>query len=347
MRGAARMMAHPGRQVAANLRDSVSRPCAVLGHTVALMKAVHAAALSPCTRRAWLGAIAGVALPVHAADVADEQPVTEILAVAGASVELQFTPDFSTAQRDVARQWVQRSADAVARYFGRFPVPEVELLLQGGDGAGVKSGVTFAEPQLMIRVRLGRHTTAEHYRADWVLVHEMVHLALPRVPHAQRWLHEGVATYVEALARARAGLLGAADVWRSWARQMPLGQPRAGDKGLDHTPTWARTYWGGALFWLQGDVRLRQRGTPARGLQQALQGVLAAGGDYRVVWDAPRILASADAALGQTTLSEMYTRMKDQPAPADLATLWHELGVDGATLRDDAPLAAVRRAILS
>jgi hypothetical protein len=302
---------------------------------------------SRCTRRAWLaGAAACLAAPARAAEGADEQPVTEMLAVPGGAIELQFTPDFSAAQRDAARAWVQRAADAVVRYFGRFPVPEVELLLHGGDGAGVKSGVTLAEPSLLIRVRLGRDTTPAQYRADWVLVHEMVHLALPRVPRAQRWLHEGAATYIEAVARARAGLVEPAEVWRSWVRQMPLGQPRAGDHGLDHTPTWARTYWGGAMFFLHGDVRLRQRGTPARGLQHALQGVLAAGGDYRVVWDATRILALADATLEQTTLSEMYARMKDQPSPLDLAALWRELGVDGTTLRDDAPLAAVRRAIL-
>jgi len=305
--------------------------------------------MPPCTRRAWLGAAwACAAAPwaAAAADAPDEQPVTEALAVPGAAIELQFTPDFSAVQRDNARQWVQRSADAVAHYFGRFPVPAVELLLQGTDGAGVGSGVSFAEPSLLIRVRLGRDTTAEQFRADWVLVHEMVHLALPRVPRAQRWLHEGAATYVEAVARARAGLLAPADVCKGWVRQMPLGQPRDGDRGLDRTPTWARTYWGGALFFLQADVRLRQRGTPARGLQQALQGVLAAGGDYRVEWDAQRIFAAADAALGQTTMSEMYARMKDQPVPADLAALWRELGVEGATLRDDAPLAAVRRAIV-
>ena len=301
-------------------------------------------------RRACLGALAaciGAPRLAAAADAADEQPVIETLELAGASIELQFTPDFNAAQRNAARAWVQRSADAVVRYFGRFPVPEVELLLQGGDGAGVGGGVSSAEPSLLIRVRLGRDTTAEQYRADWVLVHEMVHLALPRVPRAQRWLHEGAATYVEAVARARAGLLAPTDVWKSWRRQMPLGQPRDGDQGLDHTPTWARTYWGGALFFLQGDVRLRQRGTAERGLQQALQGVLAAGGDYRVAWDAQRIFATADAALGQRTLSEMYARMKNQPSPADLATLWRELGVEDTTLRDDAPLAALRRAIFS
>src|SRR5688572_12155438 len=172
-----------------------------------------------CTRRSWLGTVAAcVAAPAVAADAVDEQPVMETLAVPGGSIELQFTPDFSAAQRAAARQWVQRSADVVARYFGRFPVPEIELLLQGGDGAGVKSGVTFAEPSLLIRVRLGRDTTPVLYRADWVLAHEMVHLALPRVPRAQHWLPEGSATYIEAVPRARAGLLQPAAVWKSGVR---------------------------------------------------------------------------------------------------------------------------------
>jgi hypothetical protein len=299
------------------------------------------------TRRSWLGALTVCASAAgRAADAPDEQPVTMALAVPGGEIELQFTPDFDAAQRELARQWVLRSAAAVARYFGRFPVPAIELLVQGRMGTGVHGGTTFGEPSLLIRVRVGRDTTAEEYLADWVLVHEMAHLALPRVPRPQRWLHEGAATYVEAVARARAGLIEPFEVWRSWMQQMPLGQPRGGDRGLDHTPTWGRTYWGGAMFFLQADVRLRQRGTPTRGLQQALQGVLAAGGDYRVAWDAPRILATADATLGQNTLTEMYRRVKDRPVTADLAALWRELGVDDSTLRDDAPLAAVRRAIL-
>src|SRR5262245_43791228 len=85
-------------------------------------------------RRAWLAALlACSAAPRHsaAADAPDEQPVIERLEVGGASIELQFTPDFNAAQRALARQWVQRSADAAVRYFGRFPVPQLELLLQG------------------------------------------------------------------------------------------------------------------------------------------------------------------------------------------------------------------------
>jgi len=297
-------------------------------------------------RRVCLGAAAAwLAGAVWGADAPDEQPDIVNLELPGATIELQFTPGFDAAQRESAREWALRGADVVSRYFGRFPVPQLELLLQGVDGAGVRSGVSFGEPSPLVRVRLGRDTTVAQFRGDWVLVHEFVHLAVPRVPRNQIWLHEGIATYVEMVARARAGLIAVPDLWRSWLRQMPIGQPGEGDRGLDHTPTWARIYWGGAMFCLLADVRLRQRGAPARGLQQALQGVLAAGGDYRVAWPVSRILATADAALGQRTLSELYAELKDDHDTIDLATLWRDLGVDGDTLRDDAPLAAVRRAI--
>jgi hypothetical protein len=308
------------------------------------------AALTPQRlRRACLRAAAATFavrwLPVLAAD--DEQPVIVPLTLRDAQIELQFTPGFDAAQRVRAQAWVLAAADVVSRYFGRFPVPQLELLLQGSDGAGVRHGASFGEPTLHVRVRVGHDTSAAQYRDDWVLVHEMVHLAVPRVPRAQAWLHEGIATYVEMLARAQAGLIDAATVWRSWTRQMPLGQPGSNDRGLDHTPTWGRVYWGGAMFCLLADVRARQRGAVTRGLRQALQGVLAAGGDYRVAWPAERILATADAALGVTTMSELYRELKDSPVSVDLGALWRELGVDGERLRDDAPLAAVRRAIFA
>jgi hypothetical protein len=317
--------------------------------------------LAPLARRACLlalaGAAAGVLLspsnaaaqaatPEPAAEDA-EQPLVEPLAIGRARLELQIAPGFDARLQAEARAWVQRSAAAVAGYFGSFPVPQAELLLMPVNGAGVRGGVAYGAPSLLIRIRLGRETTRAQFFDDWILVHEMVHLAIPRIPRSQHWLHEGIATYVESVARGRAGLVGAATVWREWARAMPQGQPQAGDKGLDHTPTWGRTYWGGAMFCLLADVQLLQRSERRAGLQQALQGVLAAGGSYAVPWSVERILAAGDEAVGQTTLTELYRRLKDSPEPTDLEGLWRDLGVVGGTLDDTAPLAAVRRAILS
>ncbi|MDP3819872.1 MAG: hypothetical protein Q8R33_00205 [Burkholderiales bacterium] len=302
-------------------------------------------------RRKWLLGLASAAVlapPLRLdAQASEVQPVMETLTLGASRLELQFAPGFDARLRAEAKAWVQRSADAVVAYFGRFPVPRVELLMVPADGAGVRGGVTYGEPSLLVRVRVGRETTKAQFQGDWIMVHEMVHLAVPRVPRSQNWLQEGLATYVESVARGRAGLVAPATVWREWAQAMPQGQPQLGDAGLDHTPTWGRTYWGGAVFCLLADVQMLTRSARRAGLQQALQGVLAAGGNYGVAWSVDRILATADAAVGQTTLTDLYRRMKDSPEPAALDALWRDLGVVGNTLDDNAPLAAVRRAILS
>jgi hypothetical protein len=278
---------------------------------------------------------------------AEPQPVVLFPDLPGTRLELQFAPGFDPAVQTEAAAWVRRSGAAVIGYFGRFPVPRVELLVVPVAGAGVRGGVTYAEPSLLIRISLGRETRREQFLRDWILVHEMIHLAVPRVPRSQNWLHEGIATYVEGVARGHAGLLPPDEVWREWSHGMVRGLPEPGDRGLDRTPTWGRTYWGGALFCLLADVRIRQRSERRVGLQQALQGVLAAGGAYDVAWPVTRILATADAAVGQHTLTELYDRMKDEPMPVDLPALWRDLGVGDGAFRDDAPLAAERRAILS
>jgi hypothetical protein len=281
------------------------------------------------------------------AQASEPPPVLQTLNLGSSRLELQFAPGFDERLRAEATAWVQRSADAVVGYFGRFPVDQVDLLMVPTDGAGVRGGVTYGEPSLLVRVRVGRETTKAQFLDDWIMVHEMIHLAVPRIPRSQNWLHEGLATYVESVARGRVGLVAPAAVWRDWAKAMPQGQPQAGDAGLDHTPTWGRTYWGGAMFCLLADVQMLTRSARRAGLQQALQGVLAAGGQYGVAWSVDRILSTMDAAVGQSTLTELYQRMKDSPEPTELDVLWRDLGVVGDTLNDKAPLAAVRRAILS
>jgi hypothetical protein len=291
----------------------------------------------------WLGAAA--AWPAAAAA---DKPVIDELRVGGARLELQFAEGFDAALRARARAWVQAAA-AISAYLGRFPVPDVELLMIPAPGAGVRGGTTFGEPAPYVRLRVGVDTTARQFHDDWVLVHEMVHLAVPRVPRRHAWLQEGLATYAEGIARTRAGQISVPRLWAAMASDMPQGQPAEGDRGLDHTPTWGRTYWGGAIFCLLADVQIRQRSGLKLGLEHALRGVLAAGGSYAVAWPVERILAVADAAVDQDTLATLYARMKDSPAPTDLPALWRDLGVvaEGtqASFRAAAPLAAVRRAI--
>lgn len=329
--------------------ESMNEPAHCVPHRAVQSRRACLASLSQAAAAllAWGRPHAAGALEASArSGSTDEAAGIDTLHILRSRIELQFAPGFSPTLQAAARAWVLTSADAVARYFGRFPVPRVALTLLPDAGSGVRDSVTYAEPSLQMRIRLGRDTTAAQLDRDEALVREMVHLAVPSLPRAQNWLREGIVTYVSSVARGRLGLVAADQVWRTWVAAMPQGQPQAGDGGLDHASTWGRLHWGGALFCLWADVQLLQRSALRTGLQQALQGVLAAGARYGEPWTVPRMAAAGDAAVGQTVLTELYARMKDAAEPVDLAGLWRDLGVSGSTFNDQAPLAGVRRAIL-
>jgi len=237
----------------------------------------------------------------------------------------------------------------VTTYYGRFPVPQVLIRITPFEGRGVRDGMTFGDRGGRITIRVGNDTSPSELTSDWMLTHEMVHLAFPSVDEKHHWIEEGIATYVEPIARIRAGHLTADQMWLDLVRDMPQGLPQPGDRGLDHTHTWGRTYWGGALFCLLADVEIRRQTNNAQGLEHALRGILDAGGDIRKEWNLQDALAVGDRAVGVSVLRPLYAKMKDKPVSVDLGTLWAQLGVqsDGASVRcdDSATLSAIRRAI--
>jgi hypothetical protein len=176
---------------------------------------------------------------------------------------------------------VTSSARAVTVYYEQFPVSYLQLRLRVFEGHGVRGGRTTGWHGAAIAIAVGRLSTASDFNEDWVLTHEMVHLAFPSVPEEHHWIEEGSATYVEPIARTRAGNLSPEKVWGDLVDGLPKGLPQPGDRGLDFTPTWGRTYWGGALFYLLADIEIRKRTGNKKGLEDALRAILKAGGDNR------------------------------------------------------------------
>ncbi len=245
--------------------------------------------------------------------------------------------------------WVRRSAMVVARFYDRFPTDRAYVALRAVPRRGVRSGQAMIHGPT-INITVGTETTPLDLERDWVLIHEMIHLALPSLPRRHHWLEEGLAVYVESIARANSGNLSPEQVWRGFVQGMPHGLPREGDRGLDFTPTWGRTYWGGALFCLLADIETRRATAGKRSLRDALRGVVAAGLDMTDRLDSILpLLAIADAATGTTSLTRLYERMGARNESVDLADLWRRLGIvlsqDTMHFNDRAPLAAIRKSI--
>ncbi|HEV2700377.1 MAG TPA: hypothetical protein VGV09_02015 [Steroidobacteraceae bacterium] len=301
--------------------------------------------------RALIAVAAALVLPLlglRATQAQPAPPLRQEVSVANAKLSLLIPPDQFQAP-ELLTQWVQRSARIVANYYGQFPLSEVRIVVIPVEGPRVASGTTFGQPAAVIRVRVGKSVDAAALQDDWVLVHEMTHLALPDIGDEHAWLAEGLAVYIEGVARVQSGNRTLEDVFAEEQRSMPRGLPTADDPGLDHDHSWGRTYWGGAMFCLLADVGIRQRTHNHFGLQDAMQAVLRSSGGLPTNWDVNKVFATADAAVGVPVMSELYAQMKDKPFAPDLPALWRSLGVesDGNSVRisDQAPLAAIRKAI--
>ena len=284
-----------------------------------------------------------------AAERAGTSPASSEIRLTDATIELIYSGDSTGLDRNELREWIAASANAVQSYYGRFPVKRVSIRIDVSEGRGAQSGTTYAYNGALIRVGVGRYSSSADLKRDWIMTHEMVHLAMPEFSDRYAWLEEGLATYVEPVARVQVGQLTEQKIWRDMLQDMPKGLPAAGDQGLDNTHTWGRTYWGGALFYLLADVRIRERTANRAGLQDALRAIVANGGNVEVSWDVRKTLAMGDRATGTHVLVELYDEMRATPVTPDLQELWHRLGVkltaDRVEFDDDAPLAAVRKAI--
>ena len=283
------------------------------------------------------------------AHAACPEPASFQLQLNGSAICIVMDDAALKQEQPLLRAWIDRSAHIVADYYGQFPAPLVVIRLRGMDGSGVSGGRTTNDGGLMIQMRVGRETAAETLAADWVLVHEMVHLALPEVGRKHDWLAEGLATYVEGVARAQYGNREIADVWAEDRNSMPKGLPRAGEGGMDQSPSWGRTYWGGALYCLQADIAIREQTANRVGLQTALRAILKETGGYGFESDIGDVLRIGDAATGTRVMYGLYQQIRATPQTPNLELLWTLLGVPNDPLTqpfdDRAPLAAIRIAI--
>jgi hypothetical protein len=288
-----------------------------------------------------------------AADSSEPPAPTEPLSIGGAAIKVEIEPGDLGVSRTQVLDWVRRSACAVTEYYDGFPVRNVDIkIVPSDEGRGVLSGRTFLGQQtLVIRVGLSRFANDSSLHDDWVMTHEMVHLALPSVSEEHHWIEEGIATYVEPIARAQIGDLSPETVWRELVDGLPKGLPAPGDRGLDNTHTWGRTYWGGALFCLTADIEIHQRTNNRYGLQDALRGIVRAGGNMEQDWPLVRVLKTGDDAIGAPVLMELYDQMKATPVTPDLAAIWRQLGIrpsgNSVAFDQGAPLASVVRSIMA
>jgi hypothetical protein len=274
----------------------------------------------------------------------------EILEIAGSRIELVFDQGAPGLNRRLVRGWVEAGARAVSTYFGRYPTRNHGLLIVAQDGDRVGRATTYGYDGSLTQIHVGTGATDIVFSRDWVLVHEMVHTALPELPRRALWLEEGSATWLEPIARAQAGQLAASEVWRQAIEGMPQGTRDASAGGMNGTREWGRLYWGGATFWLLAEIAVYEGSRGRAMLRDALRAINRHSGGNIAEWTPEQMMAAGDAATGTSQLQPLYERFASRPSDIDLGATFRRLGVSvdstGAVRFDNsAPLAVLAQRI--
>jgi hypothetical protein len=295
---------------------------------------------------ALLGALA-LACSVNARD-AHSGNRTVSTPVANATLEVTIAPGPLALDDTTLARLLGDSLRGIATYYGRLPFDRARVAVTPRSKSGIH-GSTWCSDGGLVRLELGPEVNAAAIRRDWVITHELLHVAFTSLEDedAHGWVGEGLASYVEPLVRVRAGTLSEGELWREFYEGAPQGLPEAGDQGLDRTHTWGRTYWGGALFWFEVDLLVREETGNAKSVRDALRAIAAAGTNVCVDLPVERMLAVGDSGTGTRVLSRVYQRRALTNASPELAEWWKKLGIRGrdrqAVFDDSAPWAETRR----
>jgi hypothetical protein len=239
----------------------------------------------------------------------------------------------------------------VRDFYGTFPVPRASVtLVPIPRRDSVVFGKVLPESEPGVLLLVGQHAPRQALYSDWILVHELFHLGFPSFFSEGKWLDEGLATYYEPIIRVRAGLYTEHELWSELEESLPQGLPAYTALGLEQARDFRGVYWGGALACLDADVRARKRRLDT-GLEVGLRALRDAGGTASEVWSLADAIAIVDKALGEPTLAPIAEQHAHHGSAFDLPALLAELGVKRSAngqieLSDQAPLAAVRRAII-
>ncbi len=256
-------------------------------------------------------------------------------------------------------EWLRVAAADVASVGGRFPNPDLQVIVQAVRSRGrspVPFGYVIRDGGEAVRFFVDGSRPVGDFHDDWTATHEFAHLLLPYVRSREKWVSEGFASYYQNVLLARRGAYTPTDAWgrliRSFERADRIDEPPRLDRLHQRSFRDVRmlVYWAGAAMALMADVELRSR-TEGR---QNLDTVLGALGRCCLpsdhTWTAGTLFSRLDALADADVFVPLFETFMAERGMPDLEALYRDLGIDSSSgdvrLLPEGRLVPVREAIM-
>ncbi len=254
----------------------------------------------------------------------------------GARFDVSIEQGPRRATREGIEHWLRVAARAVSGLLGRFPVPSVRVSVKPGRETGdpVLFGQAMRRDGDRLELILCGGACDEDLPGEWIAVHEMTHLAFPRIDPSDAWINEGFVTYYQELLRTRAGFQSEAEGWNQLADGFARGATRGTGRPLEEESremrrrhAYWRVYWGGAAMALDVDLELRRRTAGRRTLDDVVAFWWRTYGARTTLVRGRDLLDAADAWLGTAILRPIADRHLRRAEFADVEAIFSRLGL--------------------
>ena len=261
---------------------------------------------------------------------AGAQTVSAEILVPGGVLDVRFSEPVADERADEFKDWLGHVAGSVSDIYGRFPLEQVRIRLEGGSRVawGGDKAVAFGRVTRRngtgIDLFVDLDSPIEAFYADWTATHEFSHLLIPRMSGRHRWIAEGFASYYQNVIMSRAGQYTSAvarqkllaGFERGRAARPELSPNEAARAGM-RTARY-KIYWSGAALFLIADVQLRQRSDGRESLDTVLgrfQHCCLPSGRR---WSGPELLQQFDALIDEPVFMPLYRQYADAPGFPDV-----------------------------
>lgn len=293
-------------------------------------------------------AVAFLLLLLTSAVACAQAPDTRTLRAGDTRLEVRVFGVDDPARVGVLQDWIAEAARAPLTVAGHFPLRSARVEIRqrdSRDASPVPWGQTTRSDDVRVLLYVRADATPTELRDDWTAVHELSHLFHPYLGNQGRWLAEGLASYYQNILRARTGLTTPEDAWRKLDAGFERGRRAAAGTPLDALGRGdggtMRIYWGGAAFWLEADVALRQRGRSLDAVLATYSNCCLRGTEHVMP---ANFVAALDRVGGDGVFADLYARYAASTSFPSLDDAYRALGVTrhGAKMRFSLGDAAAR-----
>lgn len=189
------------------------------------------------------------------------------------ATEIEFQHNaFSTQQQQKIRNWIEQSIDIVEDSLTEVPIVnyKFEIFNKRYAREPVPWAEVVRERQIIIKLHVNRNATANDFKKDWTLYHELSHLYLPYLDYPSFWINEGFATYMQYIAMLKSNVINQSE----YIKRVKNGFKRGATKNIEvagklsevtadmwRKRAFRRVYWSGAAFFIELDNALIENGS--------------------------------------------------------------------------------------